>query len=393
MSIESQVETVPSEMPLAPALGYRNYWYPLIESRRVSSRPMPLRILGEDLVLFRAGAKVAALVDRCAHRGARLSKGRVLFPETLSCPYHGWTYNAQGECVAAIGEGPDSHVPGTVRVHAYPTEERAGVVWGFLGEGDPPPLDEDLPPPLRDANHLVHCFFDDWECDWRNLTENYPDLCHVPVVHRTSIDMLFRPVPAWTRMTKAEPLADGKGMVVASGGGGLRAEYPGLGVFPRKTWWRVLSSRHRGGQRNSDRNFDLEVRMPGYIVLPLRHTAIFGVMGGNVQWPVPVEENRTRVFEVTYTRPTSLLHRVGLLTWYHLFYRWEHPRMFASQDRHAVEGQTYRVHERLSTTDVGVVQWRRLSAKIAQERSQKTGDEPLGAEASGNGRQPARISR
>src|SRR5712692_285270 len=111
MSVEAPIAT---ELPLAPVLGYRNFWYPLIESSKVGSKPIPLRMLGEDLVLFRAGPKVAALVDRCAHRGALLSKGRVLFPETLSCPYHGWTYNAQGDCVAAIVEGPDSHVPGKV---------------------------------------------------------------------------------------------------------------------------------------------------------------------------------------------------------------------------------------------------------------------------------------
>lgn len=85
--------SAPSNMPLAPVLGYRNYWYPLIEARRVGSKPVALRILGEDLVLFRTAKGVAALADRCAHRGSRLSQGRMLFPDTLSCPYHGWTYN------------------------------------------------------------------------------------------------------------------------------------------------------------------------------------------------------------------------------------------------------------------------------------------------------------
>jgi len=177
--------------------------------------------------------------------------------------------------------------------------------------------------------------------------------------------MLFRKVLAWTSMTRFDPLPDGKGMVVASGGGAIQAEYPGLGVFPRRSWWRVLSSGRRGVQRD----FDLEVRMPGYIVLPLRSTAIFGVRAGNIQWPVPVDEHRTRVFEVTYARPTSPLHKLGLLAWYNLFYRWEHPLMFAHQDRKAVVGQTYRASEHLTTTDIGVVQWRRLSAKIAEERS------------------------
>jgi len=361
--VESPVSTPVNELAWTPALGFRNFWYPLIESNRVGAKPVPLRILGEDLVLFRAGDRVAALVDRCAHRGSKLSKGRVLFPNTVSCPYHGWTYDASGECVAAVAEGPDSQIPGRARVRAYPTEERAGVVWGFIGDIDPPPLDEDLPPPLRDPGHVVHVFFEDWECDWRNLTENYPDLCHVPVVHRTSIDMLFKKVPIWTKLTRADVLPDGKGVVVASGGGTLKAEFPAAGVYPRKSWWRVQS----GGRGRV--NFDLQIRMPGYIVLPLRPMAFLGAWAGNVQWPVPVEEGKTRVFEVTYTLPPSPFHGAISSLWYHLFYRWEHPMFFAHQDRNAVEGQSYRQNEMLSATDVGIVQWRRTSAKLARERA------------------------
>ena len=83
-------------LPSLPLLGFRNYWYPLIESRRVNKHPVAIRILGEDLVLFRSEGKVGALVDRCPHRGTRLSLGRVIFPGTLSCSYHGWTFNRRG---------------------------------------------------------------------------------------------------------------------------------------------------------------------------------------------------------------------------------------------------------------------------------------------------------
>ena len=83
---------------LLPELGFRNYWYPIIESRHVKKRPVPVRVLGEDLVLFRGNrGRVAALVDRCPHRGTKLSRGRIIFPGTLSCGYHGWTYNEKGE--------------------------------------------------------------------------------------------------------------------------------------------------------------------------------------------------------------------------------------------------------------------------------------------------------
>ncbi|NIO07171.1 MAG: Rieske 2Fe-2S domain-containing protein, partial [Deltaproteobacteria bacterium] len=66
-----------------------------------------VKVLGEDLVLFPGkDGKVAALMDRCPHRGTMLSRGRVLFPGTVSCGYHGWTFNESGDCVAAIVEGP-----------------------------------------------------------------------------------------------------------------------------------------------------------------------------------------------------------------------------------------------------------------------------------------------
>ncbi len=101
-----------STAPDLPELGHRNYWYPIIERRRVKKRPVSVSLLGEDIVLFPGkNGKAVALVDRCPHRGTKLSRGRILFPGTLSCGYHGWTYNEHGECVASIVEGPESRLP------------------------------------------------------------------------------------------------------------------------------------------------------------------------------------------------------------------------------------------------------------------------------------------
>jgi len=120
-------EGIRASADLLPRVGFRNYWYPVMESRRLGKGPVSVRMLGEDIVLFRAGeGKVAALADRCPHRGTMLSRGRILFPGTLSCGYHGWTYDEKGECVAAIVEGPESRVPGNVRVKTYPAEFRPG---------------------------------------------------------------------------------------------------------------------------------------------------------------------------------------------------------------------------------------------------------------------------
>ena len=200
--------SAPPGLPGLPVLGFRNYWYPLIESRRVNERPVSLRILGEDLVLFRSEGKVGALMDRCPHRGTRLSLGRVIFPGTLSCGYHGWTFNRRGECLAALVEGPDSKIPGKVRVRAYPVAERFGVVWVFMGEGAPPPLDEDLPPDALRPEVSTFQMFEEWKCDWRNVTENLIDSSHPYTVHRNSLLFLFQKVPGGAGGFTAEVLPD-----------------------------------------------------------------------------------------------------------------------------------------------------------------------------------------
>src|SRR5712692_5333985 len=189
--------SAPRSLPDLPLLGFRNYWYPVLGSRQLGKRPVAVRLLGEDVVLFRSGGKLGALTDRCPHRGSQLSRGRILFPGTLSCGYHGWTFNPEGQCVAAIVEGPEARVVRKVRVTAYPAEERFGLVWVFLGEGDPPPLDEDLPPELQQAGLLSQFVFEDWACNERDVTENYPDMLHAIYVHRTSLLMLIQKLPAW----------------------------------------------------------------------------------------------------------------------------------------------------------------------------------------------------
>ena len=68
----------------------------------------------------------------------------------MSCGYHGWTYDlASGTLVAALTDGPDSPICGKVRVRTYPVEERIGIVWVYIGELDPPPVEADIPEELR----------------------------------------------------------------------------------------------------------------------------------------------------------------------------------------------------------------------------------------------------
>src|SRR5262245_60466870 len=126
-----------------PRLGIRNYWYPALAAWRLRRRPRAVKILGEDIVLFRDGGKLHALQNRCAHRGARLSLGKCLYPGsgTISCPYHGWTYSGEtGRCVAKLVEGPDAPIPPKARVKSYPVREFSGAIWIFVGDMEAVPL-------------------------------------------------------------------------------------------------------------------------------------------------------------------------------------------------------------------------------------------------------------
>src|SRR5690242_8856959 len=92
-------------------LGFREYWYPALRSGDLGNKPRAVKMLGEELVFVRAGGRAYAMRDRCAHRGMVLSRGTCLAEGTITCPYHGWTFDvANGELVAALTDGPDSTI-------------------------------------------------------------------------------------------------------------------------------------------------------------------------------------------------------------------------------------------------------------------------------------------
>ncbi len=87
-----------------------NDWHPVAHIGELDhSNPLGVRLLGEDLVVWRAGEQVFAWRDLCIHRGTRLSLGAVL-GDRLECPYHGWTYDQSGRCVH-IPAHPDQPPP------------------------------------------------------------------------------------------------------------------------------------------------------------------------------------------------------------------------------------------------------------------------------------------
>lgn len=108
-------------------------WHPVASLRQLDARPvLPARLLGEDLVIWRAGDAVYAWRDLCVHRGTRLSLGRS-DGATLACPYHGWAYGPDGRCVH-IPAHPGQAPPARARATVYRATIAYDLVWVCLGE-------------------------------------------------------------------------------------------------------------------------------------------------------------------------------------------------------------------------------------------------------------------
>lgn len=164
-----------------------NNWYVLALSEEVGAEPLGVHALGQDFVLFRDEEGHAhCLSDICVHKGGSLCRGKVV-KGTVQCPYHGWRYSGAGECVHIPSLGEDSKIPKRARVDAYPTDERWGWIWVFLGD-----LPEDERPPLPDLFPEYEAQGGEWRlnrgkaqfhCNWVRAIENGVDRTHAVFVH------------------------------------------------------------------------------------------------------------------------------------------------------------------------------------------------------------------
>jgi phenylpropionate dioxygenase-like ring-hydroxylating dioxygenase large terminal subunit len=336
----------------AAVLGLRNYWYPVMWSGTLGSKPTPVTLLGEKIMFIRDQGKAYALHDRCLHRGVPLSLGagwlgqrsfsRQEFPGTLSCGYHGWTYDLRsGVLVAALTDGPDSPICGKVRVKTYPVEERAGLVWVYIGDGDPPPVEDDIPEELLRPDAAIEGRFTVRPGNWRYAAENGIDESHPRYLHRNSVMTFFKRLPCWSR-TKIVPFEDGKWEAYVPTEMHAEAEFPGLGLWPRKAWWRT---NRPGGPR-------VAIRLPSM----LRVSQPYG--WSNYAWYVPTDADHHLYLQlvVKYTnRLGALLFK--LQYWLHI--RWVFNVLFNNQDGVMLAAMDS-PPERLFRPDLSIVAWRRM---------------------------------
>lgn len=167
--------------PTAPAGQYlRGFWQPIYHSRDLpGERPVPLHILSEVFTLYRgASGEVFLLEERCAHRGLRLSTGWVQ-GDDIRCFYHGWKYSGTGACIQQPVEG-DAFL-GRGKLRAYPVREYLGLIFGYFGEGEPPPFP--LYPQFERFDGYIEILSYLRECNYFQNLENALDTSHVGFVH------------------------------------------------------------------------------------------------------------------------------------------------------------------------------------------------------------------
>ena len=183
-----------------------NDWHPVADALALSPRGIgKATLLGRDLVLWRsADGEAHAWEDRCAHRGSRLSRGRIVADEVV-CAYHGWRYGASGRCTA-VPAHPGIELPEHFRVNAYHAKERYGLVWACLGE----PAGDVLPFPEYDDPNLRKVLCGPYEVasSGPRIVENFLDMAHFPFVHP---GVLGEPGRSEVRDYEVRPFDDGTG--------------------------------------------------------------------------------------------------------------------------------------------------------------------------------------
>ena len=164
---------------------FANVWTIIGAASELSAtRPLPIKVAGEQLVLFRdATGAPAALSDRCPHRGVALSLGKVK-DGCVECPFHGWRFGGDGSNrgVPWNPEAKKEHLG----VLSFPVRELGGLLWLYTAPGAAP-HEPELPEVLTRGKISIAAHSLIWKTHWTRAMENMLDWPHLPFVHNKTI--------------------------------------------------------------------------------------------------------------------------------------------------------------------------------------------------------------
>ncbi|MBC5767381.1 aromatic ring-hydroxylating dioxygenase subunit alpha [Ramlibacter albus] len=338
----------------------RRYWHPIGLAKDANATPKQVRVLGEDLVLFRDGQGRPGLVyPHCAHRGTSLYYGKTE-ERGIRCCYHGWLFDVQGHCLEQPCEPEMGRARDKVRQPWYPVQELYGLVWAYMG---PPGKKPVLPryeclEVLEDGEFLEA---DDASiggggppvipCNWLQHYENLVDPFHVVILHSSFSGNQF---------------------------------VPEMAVMPQVEWDTTEISVRTKSLRNlpDGRKFRRisEAGLPTLRVIPSPRVGRFGPVE-SIGWVLPIDDHSFRIYVVGRVREKGELHRMrsrpdGKRLWEELDEA-DHQKYPGDYEAMVSQGPiAHHSEEHLATSDRGVVMVRRLLQ--AQLEAVKEGRDPAG---------------
>ena len=256
----------------------RRYWQPAALVDELSgNRPIkPVRLLGEDLVIFRDETGRCGLLGRaCPHRGTDLTYGR-LEDGGLRCAFHGWLFDVDGKCLQTPAEPEDSNLCRNIRHKAYPVVERSGILFAYMGDGAPPEF-PDFDCFVAPSSHTF-AFKGMIDCNWLQSLEVGIDPAHTSFLHRFFHDedpkagygKLFRD----TSIDSAMPMTK------------IMREFPRprIEVEPTEFGFRILALRQIDADNSHVRVTNL--MFPNAFVIPMSREMTI------TQWHVPIDDKK-----------------------------------------------------------------------------------------------------
>jgi phthalate 4,5-dioxygenase oxygenase subunit len=214
---------------------FREYWLPAMLSEELpahDSDPVRVLMLGEQLIAFRdSNGKIGLLANNCPHRGASLFFGRNE-EAGLRCVYHGWKFDAAGNCIDMPNEPAESDFRTRVKAVAYPTQERGGIVWAYLGP-------RKQPPPLPDLEGNMLPGATAWAyqqaANWFQILEGHIDTAHVSFLHYGGVKPEDVPAGSFSEYQLRERSAHFE-VIDTDGGAAYAANRP---AADGQVYWRI----------------------------------------------------------------------------------------------------------------------------------------------------------
>jgi phthalate 4,5-dioxygenase oxygenase subunit len=365
----------------------RNYWQPVaLKEELDGERPVKaVRLLGEELVLYKSSNQYSLLQRHCPHRGADLAYGRIE-ADGLRCAFHGWKFGATGRCIETPAEPEGSRMCEHIKTVSYPVVERSGILFAWLGAGEPsafPHFDCFTAP---DA--YTFAFKGYWDCNWLQALEVGIDPAHASFLHRyfededtaASYGKQFRGKPSDSDLPITKVLRE--------------HDRPEISVARTDYGIRLLTLRKIDDEQTHGRS--THILFPQAFVIPMNAEMTI------TQWHVPVDDTGTYWYSIftsfTTTVDKKTMREQRLKTYPAPDYKPIHNRAngwnFSAEEQRSATytgmGFDINIHdqfacespgriadrtkENLGTTDKGIVLYRRLLMDALQkaEKGEKT---------------------